>query len=208
MAGLVAGLLLARWTGFGQAGGAGDQVAASVSPSTTAAPVEVSTAGQPARGPDDAKVVLVEFMDFQCPFCKRHADQTLPRLLSEFEGRVRYVVRNLPLVIHPDAQKAAEASECAHAQGKYWEYHDVLFQNQAALDVASLKRYARDLGLRASEFDSCLDSGHHSGDVKADLDEAARLGVSSTPTFFLNGRRIVGAKPYAQFKAEIEAALD
>ncbi len=208
MAGLVGGLLLARWTGFGQASGEGDQVAASVSPSTTAAPVEVSTAGQPARGSDDAKVVLVEFMDFQCPFCKRHADQTLPRLLSEFEGKVRYVVRNLPLVIHPDAQKAAEASECAHAQGKYWEYHEVLFKNQAALDVDSLKRYARDLKLRESEFESCLDSGQRSGDVKADLDEAARVGASSTPTFFLNGRKIVGAKPYGQFKAEIEAALD
>ena len=205
--GLIAGLVVARVTGFGQQHG-NSQVAASVGASATAPPVvDVSTAGQPSIGPDNAKVVLVEFMDFQCPFCKRHADETLPRLLSEFGGKVRFVERNLPLVIHPSAQKAAEASECAYAQGKYWEYHDVLFRNQTALDVASLKRYARDLDLDGAAFDACLDSGQGAARVKQDTEEASRLGVSGTPTFFLNGRKIVGARPFAQFKADIEAAL-
>lgn len=206
VAGLLAGLLIARVTGFGLENGDNPAVARA---SSDAVPVvDVSTEGQPFRGSADAEVVLVEFLDFQCPFCKRHAEQTLPRILAEYGDEVRYVVRNLPLAIHPFAQKAAEASECADAQGQYWEYHDVLFEHQAALDVDSLKRYARDLGLDATAFDACLDAGQQTTAVKQDTEEAARLGVTSTPTFFLNGRRVVGAKAFDQFKVEIDAVLD
>lgn len=205
--GLIAGLVVARVTGFGQERGT-PTVAASQAPSPTAPPVEdVSVAGQPTRGPDNAKVTIVEFLDFECPFCKRYNDETLPRIEATYGDKVRFVVRNFPLAIHPAAEKAAEAGECAYAQGKFWEYHDLLFKNQSALDVDSLKRYARDLQLDGARFDTCLDGGEGAAQVSQDVGEGDRVAVSATPTFFVNGHRLVGAQPYEQFKSAIDAAL-
>lgn len=188
--------------------------ASSLQFSTQAAPtaeprvVEVDVRGRPARGPAGAKVTIVEFTDYECPFCGRHFQQTYPRLVAEYGERTRYVIRNMPLTnIHPRAQKAAEAAECAYDQGTFWEYHDALFSHQQALEVAQLKQYAIDLGLNATVFNSCLDGGVKADIVRRDAEDAQRYGVTGTPTFFINGRVLVGAQPYETFRSAIESAL-
>ena len=171
-------------------------------------PVDVSTDDDPARGPDDARVTVIEFADFQCPYCGRFHSQTLPLILKEYGDRIRFVYRDFPLTAsHPFAQKAAEASECADDQGKFWDYHDVLYLNQGALDRASLSRYAQNLGLDAAAFDDCVDSGEHAGEVANDLQAGTTAGVRGTPAFYVNGQLIAGAQPFATFKAAIDAAL-
>ena len=170
--------------------------------------VQISVDGRPFKGPEEASVTLVEFTDYQCPFCRRHFEQTMPDLLRAYEGRIKYVVLNFPIAsIHPSAQKASEAAECAFDQGKFWEYHDTLFTNQQALDVDSLKQYARDLSLDAGPFDACLDSGAKTQLVLADVQAAHGYGVSGTPTFFINGESLVGARPLSAFRARIDTAL-
>ena len=150
----------------------------------------------------------MEFTDYQCPFCGRHFRQTLPQILNGYEGEVRYVIINYPIsVIHPFAQKASEAAECAYDQGEFWEYHDLLFQNQQALDTEALKGYASGLGLDPDAFDTCLDSGEKEQQVLADFQLGQDYGVTGTPTFFVNGRRVRGAQPFASFKTLIDTAL-
>lgn len=183
-------------------GGAG----AAVQP--TAGPVEVSVDDDPAVGPEDAAVTIVEFSDFQCPYCARFQAETLPQILSNYGDQVRFVYRDFPLTsIHANALKAAEASECADDQGKYWEYHDLLFQNQSALDEESLKSYAASLGLETGTFNDCLASGKYTKEVAKDLQDGSNAGVQGTPSFFINGTPIRGAQPFAAFQAAIEAAL-
>ncbi len=169
---------------------------------------DVSADDDPARGPQDARVTVIEFADFQCPYCGRFHAQTLPQILREYGDRIRFVYRDFPLTAtHPYAQKAAEASECAHEQGKFWEYHDVLYLNQGALDRASLSRYAQNIGLETAKFDSCVDSGKYAEEVANDLQAGAAAGVRGTPAFFVNGQLISGAQPYSLFKTTIDAAL-
>jgi len=195
-------------------GGAAAQVAAgndaagggAVQP--TAGPVDVSVDDDPGQGPEDAAVTIVEFSDFQCPYCARFQQETLPQILSNYGDSVRFVYRDFPLTsIHANALKAAEASECADDQGKYWEYHDLLFQNQAALDEESLKGYAASLELDTATFDDCLASGKYTQEVAKDLQAGTDAGVQGTPSFFINGAPLRGAQPYAAFQAAIEAAL-
>ena len=175
---------------------------------TPPAVVAVSVDDDPSWGPEDAPVTIVEFSDFQCPFCSRFFSQTYPQIKQEYEGQVRFVYRDFPLTsLHENAQKAAEASECANEQGKFWDYHDMLFNNQAALDVASLKGYASQLGLDSTAFDQCLDSGKYTEEVQKDYQEGVSYGVTGTPAFFINGVSLIGAQPYANFKAAIDAAL-
>ena len=170
--------------------------------------VQVSVEGRPFIGPEDAPVTIVEFSDYQCPFCGRHFQQTLPQLLREYEGKVKYVLINYPIAsLHPFAQKAGEAAECAFDQDKFWEYHDALFTNQQSLGVDSLKRYASELGLNATTFNTCLDSGAKTAQVLKDFQDGQSYGVTGTPTFFINGQRLVGARPFASFKSIIDAAL-
>lgn len=152
----------------------------------------------PVRGPDTAEIELIEFSDFDCPYCKRAAD-TVERLMEDFAGRIRFVYKDYPLPSHPDAFKAAEAGNCAHEQGRFWELHDTMFASQGALGVEALKGYAADLGLDADAFNECLDSGRHAATVDRDLRIGMRYGVSSTPTLFLNGRAVLGAAPYTTF---------
>ena len=181
-----------------------------VATATVAADVvaNVSVDDDPARGPQNAAVTIVEFSDFQCTFCKRYVDETQPLILATYGSRVRYVFRDFPIAqLHPQAQKAAEAAQCAFDQGKFWEYHDRLFQNQGLLDDASLKAHATALGLDASAFNTCLDSGKYTQEVQKDFDDARAYGVTGAPTFFINGRKVVGAKPYAEFSAIIEEEL-
>jgi len=174
----------------------------------TAGPVDVSVDDDPGRGPEDAAVTIVEFSDFQCPYCARFQEETLPQILSNYGDKVRFVYRDFPLTsLHANALNSAEASECADDQGKYWEYHDLLFQNQAALDVESLKSYAASLGLDTAAFDDCLTSGKYAQEVAKDLQDGTNAGVQGTPSFFVNGMPIRGAQPYAAFQVAIEAAL-
>ncbi|MBF0284052.1 MAG: DsbA family protein [Magnetococcales bacterium] len=160
-----------------------------------------------ARGPENAPVTLVEYSDFQCPFCKRGA-MVLKELEKEFPSQLRVVYRHLPLPSHTQATKAAEASQCAGVQGKFWEYHDAIFENQEKLDAALLKDLAGRVKLDVSAFNKCLDEGKTAAAVKVDMETARTLGVNSTPTFFLNGIMIQGALPTADFKKMIQAELE
>jgi protein-disulfide isomerase len=160
-----------------------------------------------ARGPKDAPVTIVEFSDFQCPFCKT-ANATVKQVLDKYPGKVRLVFRDYPLVsIHPQAPKAHEAARCAADQGKFWEYHDLLFERSPRMAPADLKQYAQDLKLDPAKFAQCLDGGKYAAEVDKDVQEGADLGITGTPSFFVNGRQIVGAQPMAAFQKLIDGEL-
>jgi protein-disulfide isomerase len=187
---------------------------------TQRTPVKISVAGNPSMGKADAPVTLIEFSDYQCPFCRRFFNDTLPALKAEYvdTGKVRYVFRDYPLDrIHPKARKAAEAARCVGEQGKYWQMHDLLFQNQQALEVENLKEYARRLHVDAAAFDACLDGGKYSAEIQKDFDEGGAAGVRGTPGFFIGKTRpdntiegvpMSGAQPVAVFRREIEKLLN
>ncbi|MGA9522560.1 MAG: thioredoxin domain-containing protein, partial [Myxococcaceae bacterium] len=160
----------------------------------------------PSIGPADAKVTIVEWSDFQCPFCSR-AKGTVDQVREQYGNDVRVVFRHQPLPFHPQAQIAAEASMAAHEQGKFWEYHDKLFANAKALMRADLERYAQELGLDLAKFKEALDTGKFKAVVQADAAEGAKVGANGTPTFFINGRKLVGAQPIDAFKREIDAEI-
>lgn len=164
-------------------------------------------ADDPVLGDADAPVTVVEFSDFQCPFCQRVVP-TLKRVRETYGDRVRIVWKDFPLTsIHPQAFKAAEAGQCAREQGRFWEYHDRLFANQQALEPELLKKYAADLGLDAAQFNSCLDTAKYAERVQEQMGAGAQLGVSSTPSIFINGRLLSGAQPYETFTAVIDEEL-
>ncbi len=163
-------------------------------------------AGKTARGSASASITMVEVSDFQCPYCSR-AQVTVDQVLSDYSGKVKLYYVHFPLEFHEFAEKAAEASECAGDQGKFWEYHDLLFANQNALDAVSLKNYAKQLKLDSAKFDSCLDTGAKTNAVRADLQQGLAAGVSGTPMFFLKGVRVCGAQPYQAFQQVINALL-
>jgi len=163
-------------------------------------------AEDPVRGPETAPIEIVEFSDFDCPYCQR-ATNTIARILDEYGDQIRFVYKDYPLPSHPNAFKAAEAGNCANDQGKFWPFHDRLFESQGALDVASLKTYASELGLETEAFTACLDSGRHASRVERDLEIGSGYGVSSTPTLFVNGRAVVGAMPYESFVEIIQEEL-
>ena len=185
-------------------------VAQPSAPTAPAAKVDVSADDDPVIGKADAPVIIIEFSDFQCPFCGRFYSQTLPQLKKEYidTGKVKLVYRDFPLPMHQHAQKAAEAAGCAEEQGKFEEFHNKVFENQKALTDENLKAYAGDLGLDQSAFDSCLDSGKRAAEVKKDANDGKAAGVSGTPSFFINGQRLVGAQPFAAFKSIIDAELE
>jgi protein-disulfide isomerase len=158
------------------------------------------------RGNREAAVTIVEFSEYQCPFCAR-VNPALAKVLETYGNKVRIVFKDFPLPNHPQAPKAAEAAHCAAEQGKYWEMHDVMFANQRALEVPSLKRAAAGLGLDTARFDRCLDSGQFASKVAAGLAQGEKLGVNSTPTLYINGRPVIGAQPYEVFKAAIDEEL-
>jgi len=166
----------------------------------------IDVSGRPFRGSADAPVTIVEFSDFQCPFCGRAAG-TMEQLMSEYPGKIKFVHMNFPLSFHANAQKAAEAFECAADQGKAYEMYDKMFANQNALSVSDLKRYAQEIGLDTARFDSCLDNGEKAQAVNAQLDLGTRYGVEGTPTFFINGEKVVGAQPIDVFRQAINEAL-
>src|SRR5215472_4434546 len=161
----------------------------------------------PTRGAGNAPVTIVEFEDFQCPFCKRVED-TMEQVLARYKDRVRMVHRDLPLrTLHPASWKAHEAGRCAEEQGKFWEYRDLLYKNPAAISPEQLNDYASEAGLNVSDFTKCLDSGKFNAIVQKDEDEANRLGIQGTPFFFINGRLLSGAQPESEFVRIIEDEL-
>ena len=162
----------------------------------------------PAQGDDSAPVTLVEYSDFQCPFCAR-VMPTLKRVKETYGDQVRIVWKDFPLTaIHPQAFGAAQAAHCAQEQGKFWEYHDRLFANQQALEPDSLKTHAAAVGLDAAAFSACLDTAKYADLVQAQMGVGTSLGVSSTPTVFINGRLVSGAQPYAVFTKIIDEELE
>lgn len=167
---------------------------------------KVEVAGGVTSGPANAPVTLVEFTDFQCPFCSR-GQETVRRIMEAWPREVRVVSKNLPLDFHKRAREAAVASIAASRQGKYWEYRELLFANQKALEAEHLRTYAQQLSLDLGRFEKDLSDPALAAIVEADLKQAAELGVSGTPTFFLNGRKMVGAHPFESFKAAIEREL-
>jgi protein-disulfide isomerase len=169
--------------------------------------LKIAVDGHASKGDKDAPIQLVEFSDFECPFCAR-VNPTLAKLQEAYPGKVRIVFRDLPLLnIHKNAGHAAEAAHCANDQGKFWEMHDRMFANQKKLSPAELKEHAAAIGLEASAFNQCLDSGKYTAEWRRDADEASRLGLSGTPAFFINGRLLTGAQPFENFAQIVEEEL-
>jgi len=166
----------------------------------------VLPADAPSLGPARAPVTVVEYLDYQCPYCRR-AQAIIQELLVRYPDRVRFVHRDFPLEGHPRAFATSQATRCAGEQGKFWEYHRDVLEKPSDLSDQDLRTRAGALGLKADAFAACLASGRHDASIRASYDSGLKLGVSSTPTFFVNGRRVVGARPLPQFQEVIEEEL-
>ena len=167
---------------------------------------EIATVGHPSNGPDEAPIKIVEFSDFECPYCARVLP-TMEQVKKTYGDKVQIVFRQFPLSIHANAQKAAEASLCAHDQGKFWAMHDLIFEEQKQLAVDDLKDKAQRLGLDTGRFDTCLDSGQFEEQVQDDVRDGFVAGVTSTPSLFVNGLALTGAQPYPAIAAMIDSEL-
>ncbi|MEK6835933.1 MAG: DsbA family protein [Nanoarchaeota archaeon] len=171
----------------------------------------------PFLGDKNAPVVMIEFSDFQCPFCRRFWQDTLPQIKTNYidTGKVKFVYRDFPLSsIHPGAQPAAEATECADDQGKFWEMHDKIFEEQSKqgqgtvqFGITELKKWAGEIGLDTNKFNECLDSGKYTDEVNKDLRDATSSGGQGTPYFIIGNTPVSGAQPYAAFQQVIESEL-
>jgi protein-disulfide isomerase len=183
--------------------------AAAPSAGQLAAAMEQLMDDDAVEGDADAPVTIVEFSDYECPFCERFYSQTLGQIREEYvdTGKVKIVFRDYPLPFHAQAQKAAEAAECAGEQGKYYEMHDLLFEKGVAGGVSSFKGFASEIGLDTSAFDSCLDSGEMAAEVLRDMQDGQAAGVQGTPGFIINGQLVSGAQPFSAFKQVIDAEL-
>lgn len=169
--------------------------------------VQVAQDDDAARGPETAPVTIVEFSDYQCPYCSR-AEATINTVMEKYGEQIRLVYRDYPLSFHKNAQKAAEASECADEQGKFWEMHGAMFADQSKLASAQLVETASTIGLDADSFKECLTSGKYAQEVANDFADGKSYGVTGTPTFFINGIMMVGAKSVDAFSAIIDQELD
>ncbi|MCR9093927.1 MAG: DsbA family protein [bacterium] len=167
--------------------------------------VEIGEA--PIKGPKDALVTIVEWSDFQCPFCNR-VSPTLAQIEEEYGDKVRLVFKHMPLSIHPQAPQAHAASEAAHRQGKFWEMHDRIFANQRDLSIATLESHARAIGLDMDQYAKDVADASVKARIDDDMKQAAGLNVTGTPSFFINGRFLSGAQPFENFKRAIDAAIE
>ena len=159
------------------------------------------------KGSASAPIELIEFADFECPYCLA-ASPTVTQVLNTYGDRIRMVFRIYPLQNHPNARPAAEAAQCANEQGKFWAYHDRLFGNPGHLLVPELKQTAVDLGLDAAKFNACVDARKYKSVVEADQQAGNDAGVTGTPAFFINGRMMTGAQPFEAFKRVIDDELE
>jgi len=172
----------------------------------TAPRVEVASAGHPSLGASDAPVAIVEFSDFQCPFCKR-VEPALKEIREKYGDKVRLVYMDFPLPMHSHALDAAKAGRCAAEQGKFWPYHDAMFADQSRESPEDLKATAKNLGLDTARFNACFDQAKYEAGVRADVEQGKQLGIDGTPAFFINGRMLVGAQPVENFKQMIDEEL-
>ncbi len=192
-------------------------------PAQLPTPINISADDDPVRGDPNAPISIIEFSDFQCPFCARFHVQTLPALLDQYidAGKVNFIYRDFPIQsIHPNALPAAVASECADEQGKYWEYHDILFEKQRSWSnlgseeiILTLSQYANELDLKQEQFDTCLETGKYHEEVQDDLRDGRSYGITGTPGFFIGNSEIgfvklTGAQPFDSFKNVIESQLE
>jgi protein-disulfide isomerase len=169
--------------------------------------VDVSVNGAPSKGSEKADVTIVKFEDFQCPYCKA-VQPSFEEVLKRYDGKVRLIHKDLPLdQIHPQARQAAEAARCADDEGKFWEYHDKLYASSPKAAPEDLKFYAKDLGLKQDSFDKCLATGKYKAAIQKDMNEAASLGLTGTPTFFINGRELSGAQSVEAISQIIDEEL-
>lgn len=161
------------------------------------------------KGSKTAKVTIIEWSDYECPFCARFYKETYGQIDTDYikTGKVKLIFRDYPLTFHTQAQKAAEAAECAGEQGKYYDMHNMLFEKGVVGGVTTFKQYAKDLGLDTAKFDKCLDDGAMAAEVAKDMADGTKNGITGTPAFAINGKLVVGAQPYAVFKEAIESAL-
>jgi protein-disulfide isomerase len=166
----------------------------------------VDSSGHPSLGKKNAPVTIVEFTDFQCPFC-RATESTVKQLRTKYGDKIRLVHMDFPLSFHSHALDAAKAARCANDQDKFWQFHDSLFASQGKLSPADLKATAKTLGLNTTQFDACFDKGKHEDEIKKDVAAGEKLGVDGTPAFFIDGRPLVGAQPLPQFEQIIDDEL-
>ncbi|MBZ0286532.1 MAG: thioredoxin domain-containing protein [Anaerolineae bacterium] len=183
-----------------------DTVAAAPSLDDPNSRFTVAADSDPAQGPEDAQVVMVEFSDFNCTYCRRFASETLQPLLDEYGDRIRFVYRDYPILTNTSVL-ASLAGECLNEQGKFWEFHNVVFSQQISLDEETLKGLAGDVGADVDAFATCLTEQRHLEEVRADYVDGQSLGIRGTPMFFINGRPLSGALPYEQFATIIEQEL-
>jgi len=191
------------------------------SPQSRTQPYQISIDDDPVKGDPNAPVTIIEFSDFQCPFCSRFSSQTLPLLEENYidTGKIKFVYKDMPLRIHPNAKMAHVAAECADEQGKFWEYHDILFIQQSRWQSLSpsnldttLTNFAADLGMQSTDFEACMKSPEIANEVNDDSIEARSYGANGTPTFFIGNEKngfaiLVGAQPYSVFKTMIDDQL-
>lgn len=211
LAGFVLGISAARWmiptSADAREPTAGVAAAMPLPPGGDTAPKAIDVSGRPARGRPDAAVTIVEFTDYECPFCRDYFSKTLPAITEKYGERIRYVVMNYPLeTLHANAVGAAEAAECAADQGKFWEYHDALFTTPS-LTAVSLRALAGTMKLDSRKFTTCLDMREKSRLVQKDVALGTSLGVTGTPTFFVNGRILEGAQPLPIIEKAIDDAF-
>ncbi|MBF0455776.1 MAG: DsbA family protein [Magnetococcales bacterium] len=160
----------------------------------------------PSKGKADAPITIIEFSDFECPYCRR-AQEAINKVEKNYGDKVRFVFRHYPLPFHKKAPKASEAAQCADDQNAFWPFHHALFADDAKLEIAAFKKLAKELKLNMSQFNSCLDSGKYAQRIADDLADGKGLGITGTPTFFINGIKLVGAVPFADFAEVIESEL-
>lgn len=179
-------------------------VAANQAPRRYKIPIE----GAPSIGPENAAITIIEFSDYQCPYCTKWHQEVYHQLMETYKGKIRFIYKDFPLFsIHENAIPAAEAAYCAGEQNKYWEYHDRLFSGDAQLNLATYQQYASDVSLNIDKFNACITNRTYQKDVEANYEWAANLGIQSTPTFFINGLAMVGAQSYASFKQVVDDEL-
>ena len=219
-AAMISGSILYTSSGVSRSLGTQDaavaQVQQSTAPTVVKNPDDLFEKSDASLGNEKAKVTIVEFSDFQCPFCRSFFEGAYAQIKKDYidTGKVRLIFRHYPLPFHSAARPSALAAECALEQGKFWQLHDKMFTEEAkkgtgtvAYGVPELKTWASQIGLNMTQFNSCLDSEKYASKVDADSAAGAKFGVSGTPSFFVNGKLLVGAQPFAQFKALIDAAL-